>query len=220
MYFEGQTVETLPRGRHKLSREEVEGDQRKRILIGTTEAVGEIGYGALTVTEITKRARVARGAFYREFANRDEAFLAACSAASDSMLANIYEVAGDFEDWVESVEVGTGALVNWLREHPAVARMMFLEMPAAGEAGLNHRDQLLDGYERLLATIGKWARVQEPDLPDMPAWVPRMAAGAIIESIGAEYRRNQLASTGELISRLVSLQLILVCRVPPERMPS
>ena len=219
MHFEGQSVETLPRGRHKLSREEVEGDQRKRILIGTTEAVGEVGYGALTVTEITKRARVARSAFYREFANRDEAFLAACSSASESMLANIYAVGGQYEDWVESVEAGTAALVNWLQEYSAVARMMFLEMPAAGEAGLRHRDKLLDGYERLLATIGKWARAEEPDLPEMQPWVPRMAAGAIIESIGAEYRRNQLARTDDLITRLVSLQLILVCRLPAERIP-
>jgi len=217
VYFEGQPVETLPRGRHKLSREEVEEDQRKRILIGTTEAVGEIGYGSLTVAEITKRARVSRGVFYRQFANRDEAFLAACSAASESMLANIYEVAGGFEDWVESVEVGTAALVNWLREYRAVARMMFLEMPAAGEAGLKHRDRLLDGYENLLATIGKWARAKEPGLPDMPSWVPRMAAGAIIESIGAEYRRDQLAQPDDLIKRLVALQMILVCRVPPDR---
>jgi len=129
-----------------LSREEVEADQRNRILIGTTEAVGEVGFGALTVAEITRRARVSRGVFYREFANRDQAFLAACETASEPMLAHLYEVAAKSKFWTDAVVSATTALVNWLRDYRAVARMMFLEMPAAGEMGLCHRDKLLGDY--------------------------------------------------------------------------
>ncbi len=217
MYLDSEAVETLPRGRHKLSREEVEGDQRKRILIGTTEAVGEVGYGDLTVSEITTRARVSRGAFYREFANRDEAFLAACDSASEAMLAHLYEVALDSERWVDGVELGTAALVNWLRDQPAVARMMFLELPAAGEPGLLHRDRLLESYVRLLEASGKRAQAENSDLPEAPSWVPRMAAGAIIESIGAEFRRDQLSDPSGLIDRLMSLQFVLLGGDAPGR---
>jgi len=216
VFPERQVVETLPRGRHNLSREEVESDQRNRILLGTTEAVGEVGYAALTVAEITKRARVSKSVFYREFDNREEAFLAAFAAASEAMLAHLYEVAGRFEHWTDGVRGGSAELVNWLREHPAVARMMFVELPAAGEVGLRHRDELLDGYVRLLAAAGARARSEDPGLPEMPAWAPRMAAGAIIESIGAEFRRDQLARPDELVERLSSLQLVLLGTADPE----
>lgn len=220
MYADGQAVEILPRGRHKLSREEVEADQRKRILLGTTEAVGENGYAALTVTEITKRARVSRGVFYREFENREDAFLAACETASEAMLSHLYEVALSFRHWVDGVEGGTAALVGWLKDHPSVARMMFLELPAAGELGLRHRDRLLEGYVNLLAASGRRARTENPDRPEMPDWAPRMAAGAIIESIGAEFRRDRLAEPRELTARLVSLQLMLLGEPAPDRGPT
>src|SRR4030088_3435567 len=53
-------VEPLPRGRHRLSREQVERSQRGRMLAAMTDAVAEKGYVATTVAGVLARAHVAR----------------------------------------------------------------------------------------------------------------------------------------------------------------
>ena len=66
----------LPRGPHSLTREQVATNQRRRLLEGMIDAIGEKGYAAITVSDVIKRAGVSRKAFYEHFANKEECFLA------------------------------------------------------------------------------------------------------------------------------------------------
>ena len=66
----------LPRGRHRLSREQVETDQRLRIAAGLVEAMGSEGYVGTSVADIIGRAGVSRETFYRLFDDKQDCFLA------------------------------------------------------------------------------------------------------------------------------------------------
>ena len=50
-------------------------------------AVSESGYPALTVTDIVRRAKVSRAAFYDHFADKDDCFLAATGEGRKLMIA-------------------------------------------------------------------------------------------------------------------------------------
>jgi hypothetical protein len=54
------TLGSLPKGRHGLSREQVEVSQRTRLLQATIELATERGFASLTLSDIVQRAGVAR----------------------------------------------------------------------------------------------------------------------------------------------------------------
>ena len=79
-------IERLPRGPHRLSREQVANHQRERILAAMIAAAGTKGYGSTTIGDITRRARVSRDTFYEQFANKE----AACSQPTTRQRANCW----------------------------------------------------------------------------------------------------------------------------------
>ncbi|NGZ99893.1 TetR/AcrR family transcriptional regulator [Nocardioides sp. W3-2-3] len=76
---------TLPRGRHGLSRAEVQAAQRERIFTAMADAMAERGYVATPVAEIIRRAGVSRETFYQQFASKQDCFLAAYDWATDAL---------------------------------------------------------------------------------------------------------------------------------------
>lgn len=135
--------ERLPRGRHKLSREEVESSQRERMMRAMSEAVGELGYVKTTVAEVLKRAGVSRETFYAQFSDKHDCFIAAFDRAAEEMVtrlrAAILEVeqsGGDQEQRISKM------LMNFLElvaEEPEIARTFYVEVYAAGQEAIEHR---------------------------------------------------------------------------------
>src|ERR1700678_1406899 len=70
----------LPHGPHRLARDEVIANQRKRIYGALIEAVSQGGYDGTSVKQVIALAGVSRRSFYEQFANKQEAFMAAFDA--------------------------------------------------------------------------------------------------------------------------------------------
>jgi AcrR family transcriptional regulator len=139
----------LPRGRHKLSREEVTGAQRARMLRAMAEAMAERGYVATPVAEIIRRAGVSRETFYQQFASKQDCFLAGLEQAIDGLRAAMGEaLRGDGEP-VERFDRLLGIYLNALANDPAAARLFLIEIYAAGPDVARRRaelqQQFLDG---------------------------------------------------------------------------
>ncbi|HET8672858.1 MAG TPA: helix-turn-helix domain-containing protein, partial [Thermoleophilaceae bacterium] len=90
-----EQVTQLPRGRHRLTREEVFASQRGRMLDAMARAVAEKGYASTTVRDVIGRARVSRETFYEQFANKEKCFLAALDTAADALLDAMTEALGE-----------------------------------------------------------------------------------------------------------------------------
>ena len=82
-------VRALPRGPHGLTRAEVEGSQRERLLWAIAEAVAEKGFIATTVSDIISRAKVSRTTFYQLFTDKLDCFLAANLVASEILVGHL-----------------------------------------------------------------------------------------------------------------------------------
>jgi len=66
----------LPHGPHGMGREAVARHQRARLYGAMIEAIDRQGYKATTVAHVIALAGVSRRAFYEQFANKEECFLA------------------------------------------------------------------------------------------------------------------------------------------------
>src|SRR4051812_13266428 len=124
----------LPAGRHGFSREQVAHNQRERLIAGLATAVAERGYQAVTITDITKQAKVSRRVFYANFDGKEECFL----AAFEVVVGHIRELAGEaiapFGDWPRRAIAAAGAVLGFFASAPDLARLCLVEAQAAGPA--------------------------------------------------------------------------------------
>ena len=67
-----RTVTKLPRGNHRISREDILASQRGRIIRAALEMIGEHGPGSLSVSEVVRRAGISRKAFYEQFGSFED----------------------------------------------------------------------------------------------------------------------------------------------------
>jgi len=136
-------VTRLPRGRHGLSREEVVGSQRGRIFRAMAETMARKGYAATSVSEVLREAGVSRETFYEQFSSKEDCFMAAFEAAVESMLVAMGEARGDFSRALRSY-------LDALAADPAFARMLLIEVYAAGPAAMQRRAEL---QQRFVAAL-------------------------------------------------------------------
>jgi AcrR family transcriptional regulator len=122
----------LPAGRHGFSREQVAHNQRERLIAGLATAVAEKGYRAVTITDVTKEARVSRRVFYENFDGKDECFL----AAFEVVVGHIRELAGEAvaasDDWPRRAIVAARTVLAFFAQEPDLARLCLVESQAAG----------------------------------------------------------------------------------------
>ena len=128
--------------------EEVARNQRERLFGAVVALASEKGYEALTVADLLALSGVSRSAFYEHFANKSECLTAAASELVEPTLAALGSADHDrnARDASEVFE----AFFALLRSQPAAARVCFVELHAAGEAGEAVGDR---GAEALAATV-------------------------------------------------------------------
>lgn len=158
------TGSPLPRGRHKLSREEVQASQRGRLLRAMEELVGEHGYEGATVPMVIKAARVSTATFYRLFSDKADCFIALCEERGERLFQDLVpdEELRAKPAW-ERLNIGLGGYLNWWQDHPAMARAYFVELPAAGTRALAERERQYEQFIGLTrAVVDRWREDERP----------------------------------------------------------
>jgi AcrR family transcriptional regulator len=129
-----ETLGPLPAGRHGFSREQVAHNQRERLIAGLATAVAERGYRAVTITDITKEARVSRRVFYENFEGKEECFLAAFEVVVGHIRELAAEAVATVEDWPQRAIAAARAVLAFFSAEPDLARLCLVEPQAAGPA--------------------------------------------------------------------------------------
>ena len=193
----------LPRGRHRLSEQEVLDSQRRRLLAAMLECVGSHGYAATTVPQVVATARVSRNSFYALFGNKSDCFTALCDSLGAELLAQMYELAGE-PDWRRRLELGTGVYLDWWQSRPAWARAYLVELPSAGAEAMAGRDAQLEAFVPIFAELGALARRGDRKAAPLSPLVPRLIVYGITELVAAEVRLGRVERLGELRPNLVA----------------
>src|ERR1700722_14182959 len=116
----------------------IEG-QKAGLVTGAIDALADVGYEALTVTSVIKRACVSRKTFYEVFANRHECFEAVFEHISARAHAAVSAACGTQVGWLAATRPGLGALLSLIDEEPVLARIWFVESLAGHSAVLDQR---------------------------------------------------------------------------------
>jgi AcrR family transcriptional regulator len=163
----GQTT-TLPRGPHRLSRQEVQASQRTRLLAAIVDLVAERGYPETTITAITRGAGVSPNVFYEHFADREECFLAAYDAFSAALFARLEALTPSATDWHQFVGGMLEAYFGLLEDEPQVARAFLIEIDRAGPRARARRRAVFLAAADLLYRQHGALRRQDPSLGPLP----------------------------------------------------
>lgn len=189
-------------------REEAARNQRERLFAAMVATVAEKGYEATTVADLVKLSGVSRSAFYRHFDDKEGCFLAAIEAMVEPTFDKL---AGDESapPGMERMRSAFETLIQTIVDQPAAAKMCVVEVYAAGEAGAEQVDRMMDRSTEVLA--GLYAQV--PERKGMPIELVRAIAGGIQKTIHKRLYRGQVDELPGLTSQL--WEWIFSYPVPP-----
>ncbi len=124
-------------------------DHAERALRGFASVVAERGYAETTVVQVAKRASMSTATFYAHFDGKEDVLMAALESGGAQIVAACLPAARRAPDWPQSIKAGAGALLSYLASRPALARLMFVEVYAAGPEALERRSDALAPLEDL-----------------------------------------------------------------------
>lgn len=195
--FEAFVPDRLPKGPHGLSRDQVQASQRTRMLDAVLEVVGEHGFRGATVAHVTSRAKVSRNAFYEQFSDLEDCFLAGYDRLGEQFWDELVEVAGTVAELPEAITACSYLIVDWVLARPLATRAFHLEIYAAGERGLQRRDRAVALGEEIFRQAAVRARKADPSLPPPHPLITRAVIAASFE-LTSQALRNVGDSDGEV----------------------
>jgi AcrR family transcriptional regulator len=206
----------LPRGRSRLPARTVRASQRERLLRAVIAAVAEVGYAAVTVADIVRRAKVSRAAFYVHFRGKEDCFLAATREGWQLLVSCVIAAARAVADDADeaALRAGCRAFLGFLGDEPAFARVFYIEMPAAGPTAANRLQAAAHLFAEINSTWHERARERHPDWPPIPYEACLALAGGSAELVRSMVRADRTSALPELENTLVSLHLAVLAGRP------
>jgi AcrR family transcriptional regulator len=183
----------------------VQASQRQRLLDAVLDVVGEHGYAAATVADITTAAGVSRTTFYEQFHNKLDAFLTAYDEFGRAFLADVAHTPATTP--VDTLTAAGERLVDWGRRRPLACRAFLLEIHAVGGEGHEHRDRMMNLAVERFETVAAWVRTVDPTLPPLPRLVGRAVVAASWE-LTAQAVRTPGDTTAESREALAYIWLL------------
>jgi AcrR family transcriptional regulator len=127
-------------------------DHAERALRALAAVIAEQGYANTTIDQVVKRASMSTRTFYGYFDGKEDAFLAALDSGGAQMVAAMGPAFRRAPDWASGIRAGFGTLFNYLASRPDFARLMAVEVYAAGPEAVKRR---ADAVHPLWAMLGK-----------------------------------------------------------------
>jgi AcrR family transcriptional regulator len=168
-------VERRGLGYQNVSRAFLLHNQRERMLDAVANLTASRGYGELGVTDIAEEAAVSLSVFYSQFADKDDALLAAYELGHAKGLALVERAFAGQSDWRSAVRAGIVTLFRFLASEPAFAHLSLVDALTASSRTA----------ERSRAGMRDFARMLLPGLEEAPrrARPPAVTIDAIVGGI-------------------------------------
>jgi AcrR family transcriptional regulator len=187
--------------RPALPREFIAQHKQRRIMDALAQLTAEQGYEATKISDIVKRAGVARKTLYDNFEGKEEVFLAAFDAARDDVVERIELACAEAgAAWQEQVEAGLAAFLGYVAENPNLARMCMIEsLSATPVASKRYEDALQDFVEM--------AEARTPDDQRLPETIDETLIGGVAWIVYQQIRRGGAAKAESLLPELTDFMM-------------
>jgi AcrR family transcriptional regulator len=130
----------IPPGRSKLSRAEIVRNQRERILYATAEVAAAKGFTTATIADITATAGVDRRVFYKNFNDKQQAFLAVHEFCVQQLMAVTASAFFSASTWPERAWEAMRACTQFQATHSFVTHVALVESHAVGASAIQRID--------------------------------------------------------------------------------
>ena len=189
----------LPHGPHGLTPEEVEADQRARLIAAMVQLVSDNGYAATTVGHLIDRAGVSRKTFYTHFDDREDLLLAAFDEISPAALEDVRAAVRMKGGPTRQLEALMRRLCRIGEKSPGTIALSGMEIAAGNPAGLARRDRLMSDYCELLEECLQ-ANHHDHVLPES---LSRALVGGMYRTLDAHLRlrREDTGALGPQLAR-------------------
>ena len=145
----------LPRGRHKLDPQVVAASQRLRLVEAMAELVAERGYTAVTIGDVATRAGTAKRTFYDHFPDKEQCFLAALDAITDTLIqavARFFAAPGTVR---ERCEYSLRGYLELLGSLPSTSKTFYLEAMSSGPEAVDRRIDMHLKFARHIVALSR-----------------------------------------------------------------
>ncbi len=154
-----------------------------RLMIGMAEAVAEKGYGATTISDVVRHAKVSRRTFYEHFDDKEACFLAAYDGAAALILDAVARAARPGRPWDERMMAGLRAYLDGMVQEPALTRVFLVEILGAGPRALANRRRVHERFAAQQRALVDALRVERPELAELTPAMSMALVAAINELV-------------------------------------
>ena len=177
---------------------------RARICQAMAQVVAERGYAAVTVSDVVRAARVSRRTFYEQFHDKEECFVETYRTGCENGIAQIDAALRALEepDWRTRLWVSLETYVSILAAEPHFAKVLLIDVLGAGSRALEMRERILGVYVEHYRGLRERARVEDPELPDVPDQFLRGLVGGIAELVQQALLESPPAQVPERLKAL------------------
>ncbi|MSX03242.1 MAG: hypothetical protein F2813_08820 [Actinobacteria bacterium] len=203
-----EATKRLPRGRHKLSRDQVLASQRGRMLHAVLIATAKKGFGYCVVGDVISAAGVSRKAFYEHFRDFEDCWFQAYETAAEVLISTVVSATVEADaagDPGRATAAGIRALMELIVEEPAVAHATIVDIAGAGPEGLKARQRNMHSWADLMLITFDGVKGAKPT-PERR--LQALAAVSIAEGILVEYlvseKTDELPAVSDQVAALMS----------------
>jgi AcrR family transcriptional regulator len=188
--------------RPELPREFVASHKRRRMMDAIAELTAEQGYEATKIADIVRRAAVARKTLYDNFDGKEDLFLSAIDSTMTEMRVVVEEACenGSGEPQ-ERIVAGLEALLDFIAEHPAAARMCMVEAISATPNSARLYDAAVHEFVGLL-------QKSAPEEADLPDTIEESLVGGVAWILQLQIRKGEAETAPELLPELSQFVLL------------
>jgi AcrR family transcriptional regulator len=147
-------------------------DHSERAIRAFAKLVSEHGYASVKLDDVFRLASMSGTTFYDNFSGKDDLMAAAIDSACAQAVAAVVPAFNRQTAWPDAVRAGFGALLNFLASRPALARLVTVEVYAAGDEAVERR-------VAALAPLGALIENNTTEWSTMPPVVFEMTGGGI-----------------------------------------
>lgn len=144
-------------------------DTRAAILRAAEAVIGEGGYAAASIADITRHAGIAQGTFYIYFPSKDEVFRELVMEMGRLTRAFLAEAVADAPDRLTAERRGLRAFLAFVAERPALYNIVTEARFVAPDAYRNYYTVFARGYAQNLAAAVSEGEIR-PGNAEIRAW--------------------------------------------------
>ncbi len=189
----------LPHGPHGLGREAVARHQRARLYGGMVESVYQRGYAATSVAHVIALAGVSRRAFYEQFSNKEDCFLATYDALVAASRKRVLKAWLSERGWANRLYAACQLFLEGIASDPRGAYLVLVESLGIGPRGHERLQHTTTAFERVVAT----GFALTPDGIALPPLAPRAIVGGVRFVVIRRLREKREAELAGLTDELL-----------------